>query len=295
MTTSIIQSPIFAQYRVQINELLAKSINSMGPKSPLRDAIEYSLTNNGKRFRPMIVFMVQKALQSSYNVESIALSVEFFHTASLIADDLPCMDNDDERRSKPSLHKEYNEATAVLASFTLISMGYEKISENAKALIEQGVPSEKANEICRICLDIVTKCAGIFGATNGQFLDLFPPDNRLETIETILYQKTVTLFEISFVCGWAFSGGDLSRLKELKQVAFDFGMAFQIADDLQDLSQDQQEGDSSNIACILGKDKAAALFGAHMQSLREKLISLGLFTESFEELLKALAALSKTN
>jgi len=292
MSTTEKTPSIFITYKNQIDLLVQSSIAQMGEKTPLRDAVEYALTNGGKRFRPMIVQMISEALDNGLNVDSMALAVEFFHTASLIADDLPCMDNDEQRRSKPSLHKAFPESAAILASYTLISMGYEKISENTKRLIEDGVSEEKANLICRKALDVVTHCAGIFGATTGQYLDLFPPDHSVETLEKIIYQKTVTLFEISFVCGWLFSGGDLEKISDLTSVAYDFGMAFQIADDLGDLAQDKSHANESNIAYQMGKDHALKVFQGHIHALEGKLKDLQLWSDAFKELFYSLKGLA---
>src|SRR3989339_1471770 len=115
----------FFSYRDKVEQELAKSISRLGEKTKLRDACEYALTNGGKRFRPLIVLMVSEALGKDLNVSDAALSVEFFHTASLIADDLPCMDNDDERRDKPSLHKVYGETISLLSSSALITAAFE--------------------------------------------------------------------------------------------------------------------------------------------------------------------------
>ena len=99
-------------------------------KTELTKACEYSLTNGGKRIRPVMVMMIAEALKKGFNVFPVALSVEFFHTASLIADDLPSMDNEVERRSKPALHLVFGESVALLASYSLIAAAYEMIAEN---------------------------------------------------------------------------------------------------------------------------------------------------------------------
>ncbi|MBU6446236.1 MAG: polyprenyl synthetase family protein, partial [Verrucomicrobia bacterium] len=160
----------------------------MGEKNTLRDACEYALRGGGKRLRPTIVLMIAEALGFGADAMPAALSVEFFHTASLIADDLPCMDNDDVRRNRPSLHKVFGESAAILASYALIAEGYGGIYRNSGNNPKAAV----------ICLEAATRCAGISGATGGQFLDLYPPDFSFETVQKIIYQKTVTLFEISF-------------------------------------------------------------------------------------------------
>src|SRR4051812_21373052 len=99
MTTQVLQekkknaSSNFFHFRDCIEQEIAGCISLFGEKTKLRDAVEYALTNGGKRFRPLIVLMVSEALGQKLPISNVALSVEFFHTASLIADDLPCMDN----------------------------------------------------------------------------------------------------------------------------------------------------------------------------------------------------------
>ncbi len=251
-------------YRNQIEHHLRFFIEQMGEKNTLRDACEYALLNGGKRLRPILVLLIAEELKKGKNVIDAAMSVEFFHTASLIADDLPCMDDDSERRNRPSLHTVFGESVAILASYALIAEGYGGIYRNGS----------NDSKSALICLEAATRCAGINGATNGQFLDLFPPNNDLETIRKIIYQKTVTLFEISFIFGWLFGGGDPNLLEEVKKSAYHLGMAFQIADDLLD---------ENNIAICLGKEKAQDLFECEIKALISQLQKIGLWSDSFKE------------
>src|SRR5947209_4745416 len=100
-------------YKERFEPHLTKAILSFGDKNNLRDACEYALSSGGKRFRPALVYMMGDALGGSKDIDGAALATEFFHTASLIADDLPCMDDDDMRRGRPTVHKMYGEATAL--------------------------------------------------------------------------------------------------------------------------------------------------------------------------------------
>jgi len=263
-------------FRSQVESELRLFIEKMGEKNQLRDACEYALLNGGKRLRPILVVMIADALDRGLNVMPVALSVEFFHTASLIADDLPCMDDDDERRNHPSLHKEFGESVAILASYALIAEGYGGIYRNSKM---------NPDADAMLCLEAATRCAGIAGATNGQFLDLYPPDESLETVKKILYQKTVTLFEISFIFGWIFGGGNSDRLEEVKLCAYHLGRAFQIADDLIDGVQDVG---TINIAAACGREEAFRLFQEEISLFTESLNSLGLWTKSFQEVVRFL-------
>ena len=275
----------FFFHRDRIEQEIAKSILSFGEKTKLRDACEYALTNGGKRFRPLIVILIAEALGNGLNVYEAALSVEFFHTSSLIADDLPCMDNDDERREKPSLHKVYGEAIALLASYALITAAFEKIHTNTIAMQQAGPPfSHFSDHACALALESATYCAGILGATGGQFLDLFPPNQNLDTVKQVIYKKTVTLFQVSFVFGWLFGGGDVSKLEKVKRAAYHFGMAFQTADDLGDMLQDEKKQREMSIARLIGKERALLLFDEEMRHLRKELQELGILTPSFEKM-----------
>ncbi len=275
----------FFFHRDKIEQEIARSILSFGEKTKLRDACEYALTTGGKRFRPLIVILIAEALGNDLNVYESALAVEFFHTASLIADDLPCMDNDDERREKPSLHKVYGEAIALLASYALITAAFEKIHSNAMAMQEAGAPfSHFSDRACTLALESATHCSGILGATGGQFLDLFPPNQNLDTVKQVIYKKTVTLFEVSFVLGWLFGGGDVSKLEKVKRAAYHFGMAFQTADDLGDMLQDEKKQREISIARLIGKERGLLLFDEEMTHLRKELLELNLLTPSFEKM-----------
>lgn len=266
-------------YRSQIEDALREFIEQMGEKNRLRDACEYALLNGGKRLRPILVLLIADALGSEIDLMPAALSVEFFHTASLIADDLPCMDNDDMRRNRPSLHKVFGESVAVLASYALIAEGYGGIYRN----------SQNSPESAVLCLEAATRCAGINGATNGQFLDLYPPNADLPTIKKVIYQKTVTLFEIAFIFGWLFGGGSSAKLPEVKRSAYHLGMAFQIADDL----LDEMEEGAINIAKICGREKASSLFEEEIEAFISSLKELGLWTETFQEIVEFLVQYKK--
>ena len=274
---------MFEVFRQRIEAEIEKTIAQMGEKTKLRDACEYALKSGGKRLRPLFVLLIADALGHGLDAIPAALSVEFFHTASLIADDLPCMDDDDERRDRPSLHRVFEESVALLASYTFIASGYEGIYKNGQTMKADPRFTSAADEATIAALEIATRCAGIKGATNGQFLDLFPPDTTLATIQKIILQKTITLFQISFVFGWLFGGGDLSLLNKVEEAAYHLGMAFQIADDLQDERQDATHGCAINIAAALGRGSAFDLFYEEMAKFEASLRELGLWNENFEK------------
>lgn len=258
-------------YQRHVEECLAQNMDHFGSKgTELREACEYALLNGGKRFRPALVFMIADALNQGGDVSAAALAIEYFHTASLIADDLPCMDDDAERRNKPSLHKVYGEATALLASYALIAAGYGLIATAAKSL---------SASHCANGLEALSNAAyntGAFGATGGQFLDINPPDLSLKTLREILHKKTVSLFEISFVFGWIFGGGNILCLEEIKKCASHYGMAFQIADDIGDVEQDTINGRKINMAGVFGLEQAEKMLQEELAGYRSSLKNLGI-------------------
>jgi geranylgeranyl diphosphate synthase type II len=275
---------ILKDYRERVESSLKEALEEMGPPSRLRDACAYALLGKGKRLRPILVLLIGKALGRS-SIIPAALCVEYFHTASLIADDLPCMDNDSLRRGVPSLHVAFDESVALLASYTLIAAGYGAIYEMSKELKRQNDPH--ADSIAVHCLEVVTRSAGLRGATHGQFLDLFPPDSTLETLLLIIEQKTATLFEIAFLLGWLFGGGDPKRVEEVKKCASYFGVSFQIADDLQDVSQDV--AGRMNLVHALGVNQAKKLFEEAFLKLTDSLKELSLWNEEFQVVCAELA------
>lgn len=278
----------FEIYKLTFEAQLRHYVEQLGSKSVLKDACQYALMSGGKRLRPILVLITAEAI-GSCDVMPVARSVEFFHTASLIADDLPCMDDDAMRRGNPTLHKAFGESTALLASYTLIAAGYGGIYENA-SIMKQYSPFELSSEKRALkCLEVVSRCAGIQGATQGQFLDLFPPDSSLETIREIIYKKTVTLFEISFVFGWLFGGGDFTQVPVLQACAYHLGMAFQIADDLEDDVQDASHARGVNITTVVGKEKAIVIFKEEMAALEACLKKASLWTKPFQEIFYTLA------
>lgn len=279
---------ILFPFKEQVDALIQKNMLHFGNKSPLRDACEYALLNGGKRVRPSFVLMIAKALGLGADASQAALAVEYFHTASLIADDLPCMDNDDQRRNKPSVHKVFGEALALLASYALIAEGYRCIARNAEELRHSSVSMASCDRICTLAIENASFNSGILGATGGQFLDLFSTESSIAVIQETIQKKTVTLFEISFVLGWLFGGGAADQLDFVKKTAHHFGMAFQIADDLSDFDQDSKHEKTVNLAIALGREKAKDMFHEEIRQLAKCVDHLNLRIPELNLLQKAL-------
>ncbi len=265
---------VLGPYKIQIERKLKDSLKDLGEKNGLRDACEYALMTGGKRYRPALVLMIASGLGNGVDVSNAALGVEFFHTASLIADDLPCMDNDDLRRDAPTLHKVFGESVALLTSYVLIASGYGYLALNGDQVRKSHFPFSSEWDRLTVVLENATNTTGIFGASGGQYLDLFPPDLSFATLKEAIFKKTVSLFELSFVLGWSFGGGALQKLDLVKKAAAHFGFAFQIADDLGDVAQDAANKRMVNIATVCGIDNAKKMVYNEISLFREALEDL---------------------
>jgi len=254
-------------YQHQIDQQINDVISQLGPPSRLREACEYALMSGGKRFRPALVLLIANSL-GAQNALPAALAIEAFHTASLIADDLPCMDNDTVRRNKPSVHIQFGETTALLASYALIAAGYELLAKNAALMgdPERGI----------VAVGITSKNTGLQGATGGQYDDIFPGELTKEVATDIIHKKTVTLFEIAFSYGWIFGGGDMEKLPLVKKASEHFGLAFQIADDMGDIEQDRLNGRDVNMCNLFGLEKAREMFHVELKGFESCFTGLGL-------------------
>ena len=164
-------------------------------------------------------------------------------------------------------------------------------------MMQQAGPpfSQFSDKACVIALESATYCSGILGATGGQFLDLFPPNQSLETVKQVIYKKTVTFFEASFILGWVFGGGDVSKLERVRKAAYHFGMAFQTADDLGDMVQDEKKQREISVARLIGKERALLYFDEEMRHLQRLLEELKLFTPSFEKMCQILIKYAVNN
>lgn len=255
------QSPLsLKDYQELIQSKIKERASLFSGEGVMKESCAYALLNGGKRFRPAIVLMVAEALNQKNDVFAPAFAVECFHTASLVADDLPCMDDDDERRNKPTVHKLYGESIALLTSYALIAEGYGAIAEGVQNFTrEQSEKAAEAAQVVGMALENAAFNTGLSGATGGQFLDIAPPDLSELTLREVIHKKTTSLFEIAFVFGWLFGGGNPLKLPIVKQCASHFGMAFQVADDLGDVEQDFKKGRKVNIAGVFGVDRASKI------------------------------------
>ncbi|MGD0831788.1 MAG: polyprenyl synthetase family protein [Terracidiphilus sp.] len=211
---------------------------------PLEEALRHVLDNPGSLVRPRMVFQVAIA----YGLEKeaarrLAIALEYFHTASLIFDDLPCMDDAIERRGVPCVHFAFGQAGAILTALALINRAY--------GLIWQAV-SASMPQIQSCALAYIEQCLGLDGLLNGQSLDLHYstlPHNR-ETTERIARGKTVSLIRLTLVLPSMIGGASPREIQLLERIALYWGLGYQMVDDLKDVL-----GNSSQVGKTVARDQ----------------------------------------
>jgi len=193
------------------------------------EALRHVLDNPGSLIRPRLVFQVATAYgMDAAPARDLAIALEYFHTASLIFDDLPCMDNALERRGVPCVHFEFGEAAAILAALALINRAY--------ALTWRAVSGSSPHVQSR-ALAYIEQCLGVEGLLNGQSLDLHYstlPHNR-ETTERIARGKTVPLIRLTLVLPAMLGGASVREIQLLERIALYWGLGYQMVDDLKDV------------------------------------------------------------
>ena len=203
------------------------------PQKLLFDAMNYSLQAGGKRLRPVMAFEFCRMCGADWrNAAPLAAAVEMIHTYSLIHDDLPCMDNDDFRRGKPTNHKVYGEAMAVLAGDALLTDAF-TVASTAKL---QGRHMADA-------IGILSECAGSLGMVGGQVLDILSENRALTEQEVLDIQsrKTGALIRAACALGALAGGATEEQFDAACRFAAALGLAFQIRDDMLDVIGTQEE------------------------------------------------------
>ena len=205
---------------------------SLGPERPeqLREAMRYSLLAGGKRLRPILCLAAcELAGGESAQALPTAVALEMIHTMSLIHDDLPAMDNDDLRRGRPTNHKVYGDAVAILAGDALLTRSFEMV-----ALRSKGVAPERLLKV----VGELSLVAGAPGLVGGQVVDLECEGKEvdLETLEFIHLHKTGALLSACVICGALIGGAEDDLIAALRIYARGIGLAFQIIDDILDVT-----------------------------------------------------------
>lgn len=235
--------------------------------SSIHQAMRHSVFAGGKRIRPILCMEAGRAVAGELpsGIEDLGAALEMLHTYSLIHDDLPALDNDDLRRGRPTCHKAFGEAIAILAGDALQTQAYEVLSR-LRCSTEARV---------RIIEEIARGTGTVNGMIGGQVVDLEAEHTRpdVETLEYIHRSKTAALITASVVSGGIYAGGSGDQVEKLRCFGQSIGLAFQIVDDILDVTQTSEQ-----LGKTAGKDVASekatypALFG--IEKSREKAVAL---------------------
>lgn len=234
----------------------------------LHEAMRYSMFAGGKRLRPALVKATFDMFGGKGEKIYYAMSaLEMLHTFSLIHDDLPCVDNDDFRRGKPTSHKQFGEATAVMAGDALCIRAFELMAKTGSAR----------------AIEVLANKLGTYGMIGGEMIDIESEGKpvTLETVDYIHYHKTAALIEASLCIGAILAGASEEQIKTIERYGRAIGLAFQVVDDILDIvSTTEQLGKDAGSDIERGKATYPSILG--LEESRNRAIAL--YEESIKEL-----------
>lgn len=246
MTQALLQLQTF--FITEFDQYAANSLAQLSQKLPevkvLWDSLKYSFESGGKRFRPFLTSLVVQAYNKPQNYLAFAMAIEMIHTYSLIHDDLPCMDNDNIRRGKPTNHKIFGEDIALLTgdafqaqALSLLAFEY---ANNPKLAVQ--------------LIQLLSAKAGVLGMIGGQVLDMkSTSDNTFAQVELMHRLKTGALIEAAVMGGAVICNATDEETKSFAAFASSIGLAFQIKDDI--LDADDKDQDFKSYIALIGLDK----------------------------------------
>ncbi|MBR4953650.1 MAG: polyprenyl synthetase family protein [Oscillospiraceae bacterium] len=250
-------------YKTRVDAALGEYFTLRGEElDGLREAMRYSLLSGGKRVRAALVLAFAKASGGSEEeAMPAACAVEMLHAYSLIHDDLPCMDDDDMRRGKPTNHIVFGECTATLAGDALQAEAF-------RAILRSGMAADRRAE----CAAILADAVGSEGMCGGQFLDMLGEDKESQTVaelEDLHSRKTGALIAAACMMGAASAGADEEKIAAAREYGYALGQAFQIRDDVLDkiasaaelgkpIGSDEESGKTTYLT-LFGEEKCGEL------------------------------------
>jgi geranylgeranyl pyrophosphate synthase len=223
------------------------TISTPGIPGDFHPAIDYALQSGGKRVRPALAWAAARAVGLSdaeqERIDPVAVALELVHTYSLLHDDLPAMDDDDLRRGRPTLHKAFDDATAILVGDGLQALAFELLATSPA--LDDGQKVALTTELAR--------AAGFSGMVGGQYLDIAATGRELslEELQTLHRLKTGALIRAAVLMGGLAAGASATKLDALKRYGEAVGLAFQVVDDILDV-----EEESATLGKTGGKDAA---------------------------------------
>ena len=281
-----------------IMELLKKQADSVinefiSSEEKYNDMYTY-IFDGGKRLRQMIVFAIASSLNITHNVNidvsNLSLGIEMIHNSSLIIDDLPCMDNDDYRRGKLTVHKKYGVPIALQFSIILLRKSFQKVYSTLKQIDNNIEKIYTYNEI-------INNNLGKDGLPMGQFMDINYLKNKIglsskKDYQNLIYKKTTTLFNLSFLLTYVLYENDKDKIAIMAKASKHFGIAFQLYDDFTDIIQDMQSK-TPNYILKYGCDNTYSIFRGSCDKCIMNLECIGIKHNFFTELFEYLDAIVK--
>ncbi len=265
----------------------------------LIDAMRYSLEAGGKRVRPRLVLEFARLCGGSEEAAlPFACAVEMIHTYSLIHDDLPCMDDDDLRRGKPSNHKVYGEDIALLAGDALLTLAFETLADDKTAELA-------GDRACRLAAKTLARYAGAVGMVGGQVIDLKSENTNapLEVLREMDEKKTACLIQAACELGCIAANAGADKRRAAALYGESIGVAFQIQDDILDQTSSNEElgkpvgsdneNSKSTYVSLLGIEKCRALVDELTNQAIEALSAFDADTEALRDYALALAKRNK--
>ncbi|MCI8634179.1 MAG: polyprenyl synthetase family protein [Eubacterium sp.] len=269
-----------------------------GYQKTILEAMNYSILAGGKRLRPMLMIETYRLFGGKAKIiEPFAAAIEMIHTYSLVHDDLPAIDNDDYRRGKKTTHAVYGEAMGILTGDALLNFAYETAAK-AFSMEADGADVGRA-------FQVLTGKAGIYGMVGGQVADVESEGEAvsMDRLSFIYRLKTGALIEAAMVTGAVLAGASVSEQQLIEQVAADIGMAFQIQDDILDVTStlevlgkpigSDQKNQKATYVALMGMDKAKEKAKELFAEAMDRLESLSVKNPFLSELLRALVRREK--
>lgn len=279
----------------EIESILGKYLpEPSGYQKKIMEAMEYSLMAGGKRLRPMLMNETYVMFGGAdFVIQPFMAAMEMIHTYSLVHDDLPAMDNDDYRRGRKTTHVVYGEAMGILAGDALLNFAFETAT---KTLLQY---PEKSSEIGK-ALVVLSKKAGIYGMIGGQVVDVLQESKNAtkERLDFIHELKTAALIEGSMMIGAILAGASEQEVSTVEQIAKKIGIAFQIQDDILDVTSTKEvlgkpvfsdeKNDKKTYVTMVGMEKAKEAVSQLSMEAIELLHQLPCCNSFLEELLISL-------
>lgn len=246
----------FEERIIEVNKNLEKYIEEKEcPQETIYKAMNYSISAGGKRIRPVIMLACAELVGGEpSSVMPFACALEMIHTYSLIHDDLPCMDNDDLRRGKPTNHKVFGEALAVLAGDALLNCAFETMLKN----------TDVSPNMTLAAMSEIATAAGAEGMIGGQVIDIESEGKTIDavTLMTMHLHKTAALIMAAAKVGALLGGGSREDLTSMEEFARYLGIAFQIKDDILDVTGNEETlGKKTGVDGMLEKSTFVSIYG----------------------------------